>query len=359
MEEIRPFDESNLDDALDVVHNRFNESACQQVRKLLSNPMLKTCPDTGDVAYEDGQPVVFQAAVPRRGYLLNTPFLGIAGGLLASKRGVSPGLLISLMEKTNSPRHGSVIVFGNTAIPVSMKLNRMLGVDGVGCPSCGMARFAILRWGSFLDFCLRGRLPSFLVRIIDWLGVLIRPFFFRRLRSNTVGLRMDAIDKKRFDMFWSKYMKKNDGVVLSRTAEELEWMFGGELQSGRNLLFVREKGDRLCGYVIVRAMNAERTRWLVVDWIALGNERAVLSDLLRDAVHGLRRVSSAAFLECIGFRMDVQDIIRCHLPFSRQTPNNSTDYKAHTPEMKEALKDADHKGWFFGPYDGDRCMTGS
>ena len=359
MEDIRPFDKTTLDDALSIVSERFSESACKQVRKLLSNPMLKTCPDTGDVAYEDGRPVVFQAAVPRRGYLRNKPFLGIAGGLLASKHGVSPVSVFGLMEKTNAPRHGSVIVFGNTAIPVSIKLNRILGIDGLGCPSCGIVRFAVLKWGRFLDFCLHGCLPSFLVHIVDWIGVLVRPLFFRRTRSRTVGSRFMAFERKLFDLFWSDYLEKNDGVVLSRTAEELKWMFEDDLVSGRNLLFVREDGDGVCGYIVVRAMNAERTRWMVADWIALANDKAVLSDLLRDAVRGLRQIRSAAFLECIGFRMDMQDVIHRHLPFTRKAPNNSTNYKVHTAEMKQALDSADRSGWFFGPYDGDRCMTGS
>lgn len=359
MEDIRCLDERTLNDALSVVCSRFNESACQQVRKLLGNPMRRICHEVGDIAYESGNPVVFQAAIPRQGYVRDKAFLGIAGGLLVSKRGASPASVLSLMQKTNAPRHGSVVVFGNTAIPVSIKLNRMLGVDGLGCPSCGIVRFAVLRWGLFLDFLLHGRLPSFLVRFADWLGVLIQPFFFRRDRSHTVGCRLDAFDSERFDGFWSDYLKKNDGVVLSRTAEELGWMFGEDVDTGRNLLFVREDGSRLCGYIVVRAMNAERTRWMVADWIALENDRDILSDLLRDAVLGLRQIKSAAFLECIGFRMDVQDVIHRHLPFSRRAPNNSTNYKAHTPEMKQSMENADRTGWFFGPYDGDRCMTGS
>ncbi len=359
MEDIRGFTEATLDDALDVVRSRFDESACRQVRKLLNNPIRRICPDVGDIAYEEGKPVVFQAAVPRWGYVRDKPFLGIAGGLLASKRGASPVSVFSLMERTNAPRHGSELVFGNTAIPVSMKLNRLLGVDGVGCPSCGIVRFSVLRWGGFINFLLHGRLPSFLVHILNYMGVLMRPLFFRRQRSKTVGARLNVFDKKRFDAFWADYLEKNDGVVLSRTAEELEWMFGEDVDTGRNLLFVREAGNCLLGYIVVRAMNTERTRWMVADWIALENDKGVLSDLLRDAVRGLYQIQSAAFLECIGFRTDVQSVIHRHLPFSRRAPNNSTNYKAHTPELKQALERAERSGWFFGPYDGDRCLTGS
>ena len=360
MVDIRVFNEQTLDDALDVVRNRFSESACQQVRKLLGNPMRQVCPEVGDIAYEEGRPVAFQAAIPRRVYVQDKSFLGIAGGFLATKRGTSPASWIGLMERTIAARHGSVVNFGNTAIPVTVKLNQMLGgVDGMGCPSCGIVRFVVLSWGRFADFCLHGRLPSCLVHLVDWFGVLLRPFFFRRVRSKTVGARIEVIDPRIFDQFWADYLKMNDGIVLSRTAEELEWMFGDGLASGRNILLVREEGNRLCGYVVVRAMNAERTRWMVADWIALGNDKDVLSDLLRDAVCCLRKISSAAFLECIGFRMDVQDVIRRHLPFSRHAPNNSTSYKLHRPEMRHALETADKQGWFFGPYDGDRCMTGS
>lgn len=360
MVDIRGLNEQTLNDALDVVQNRFSKSACQQVRKLLGNPMRQICPDVGDIAYENGHPVAFQAAIPRRVYVRDKPFLGIAGGLLSSKRGTSPASWIGLMERTINARYGSVIGFGNTAIPITMKLNQMLGgVDGVGCPSCGIVRFVVLRWGGFVNFCLHGRLPSVIVSIVDWLGVLSRPFLFRRARSKTVGARLEVIDPKLFDQFWSDYLKTNDGIVLSRTAEELEWMFGDDLASGRNLLLVREEGNRLCGYVVVRAMNATRTRWMVADWIALGNDKEILSDLLRDAVRCLRKIPSAAFLECIGFRMDVQGVIRRHLPFSRRAPNNSTSYKLHAPEMRHVLETADKLGWFFGPYDGDRCMTGS
>ncbi len=359
MTEIRYFDEKNLDDVLDIVRDRFRESACQQVRKLLDNPMRRICPETGDVAYENGRPVVFQAAIPRRGYVRNKPFLGIASALLVSKRGTSPVSLIELMERSSVPKRESVVIFSNTAISVSMKLGQMLGDDGEGCPSCGIVRFAVLRWGGFANFCLHGRLPSFFVHLINWLGILARPLFFRRKRSRTVGICLQAFEPRRFDTFWAEYLKNNDGVILSRTAEELDWMFGEDVTTGRNLLFAREDGDRLCGYIVIRAMNPERTRWMVADWIALGNDRDVLSDLLRDAIRGLRKVASAAFLECIGFRMDVQDVIHRHLPFSRRAPNNSSTYNAHTPEMKQALESADRSGWFFGPYDGDRCMTGS
>ena len=83
----------------------------------------------------------------------------------------------------------------------------------------------------------------------------------------------------------------------------------------------------------------------------------MLSDLLRDAVNYLRKKTPAAFLESIGFRMDVQDVIHRHLPFTRHAPNNSTVYKAFTKEIAEELDRADCHGWFFGPYDGDRCMA--
>lgn len=359
MVDIRCFDEETLDDVLVIVRDRFSESACQQVRKLLGNPMRRICPETGDVAYEDGRAVVFQAAIPRRGYVRDKPFLGIANALLASKRGTSPVSLIELLESAAVPKHGTAVVFSNTAIPVSMKLGRMLGVDGEGCPSCGVVRFAVLRWGDFINFCLHGHMPSLLVCLCNWLGCLVRPLFFRRQRSKTAGVRLRAFDQKLFDEFWTEYLKQNDGVVLSRTAEELEWMFGEDIATGRNLLFAREDGDHLRGYIVVRAMNKDRTRWMVADWIALANDRDVLSDLLRDAVRGLYHTTSAAFLECVGFRMDVQDVIHRHLPFSRQAPNNSSSYNAHTHEIKQALEMADRSGWFFGPYDGDRCMTGN
>ena len=354
---LKPFSEETIDDALSVVRDRFGEIACEQARLILRNPMRSFCASAGDVVYEKGTPVGFQAAILRRGLVEGQEFLCVVGGMLAMKKEVSPVSLVSLMKATIRPRGGSSLFLANTSIPTSMKMNRLLGVDGQGGASCGVVRFAILRLGQFVRFCLHGRLPRWTAYIGDAVGCCLSPFFLRRQRTNTVPRQMMEFRAEEFNGFWGEYAASADGIVLSRTAEELTWMFSDGLQRGRNVLLTRNAGNRLVGYIVLRAKDRDRNRWLIVDWIALNNDRDILSDLLGDAVGFLRRTASAAFLESIGFRSDVQDIIQRHLPFTRKAPNNSTIYKAFTDEIDRELKKADCHGWFFGPYDGDRCMA--
>lgn len=354
---LKPFSEETIDDALSVVRDRFGEIACEQARLILSNPMRRLCMSAGDVAYEKDNPVGFQAAILRRGLVGGQEFLCVVGGMLAMKKEASPVSLVSLMKNTIKPRGGSVLFLANTSIPTSMKMNRLLGVDGQGVTSCGVVRFAILRFGQFVRFCLHGRLPRWTAYIGDVIGCCLSPFFLRSQRTNTVPRQLKEFSGEEFNGFWEEYVASADGIVLSRTAEELTWMFSDGLKRGRNVLLTRNAGNRLVGYIVLRAKDRNHSRWLIVDWVALNNDRDILSDLLGDAVRFLRRTVNAAFLESIGFRSDVQDIIHKHLPFTRKAPNNSTIYKAFSNEIDRELKKADCHGWFFGPYDGDRCMA--
>ena len=354
---LKPFTEETIDDALSVVRDRFGESACEQARLILRNPMRNLCPSAGDVAYENGKLVGFQAAILRRGLVNGREFICVVGGMLAMKEGASPVSLVSLMKSTIKPRGGSTLFLANTSIPTSMKMNRLLGVAGQGCPSCGIVRFAVLRWGQFARFCLHGRLPRWMAAMADVIGWILLPLFIRRQRTRTGVSRLTVIDSEVFDRFWKEYTANADGVVLSRTAEELSWMFLDGLQQGRNVLLARNDGNRLVGYIVLMAKDIDRTRWMVADWIALNNDRDILSDLLWDAIRFLRRNTGAAFLESIGFRSDIQDVIHRHLTFTRKAPNNSTIYKAFSDEVDSEVKRADCCGWFFGPYDGDRCMA--
>lgn len=357
-DEIKDYVEGTEGEVLSLIRERFGEAACAEAKLALRNPLRELCQSAGDfVCTKDGIQC-FQAAILRRGYVRQSPFLGVCGGLLVAKNDVSPVLLAMLIQKTVTPRAGSELFFGNTAIPVSVKLNRMMGVRGKGIPSCEFIRCAVFRWGGSVNFALHGRIPLIVVRIVDFIGRFLSIFNFHHVRSDTVCIRLDSFEALPFDNFWDRYLEGNDGVVLSRTAKELEWVFGDGLRSGRNILLARQRQDgSLAGYIVLRAASDAGLRWMVADWIALGDDRKVLSDLMGDAVRELRSMRTPVFLECIGFRMDVQDIIGRHLPFKRKAKNNSMVFKAFSSHLVDALKDGATKGWFFGPYDGDRCMS--
>lgn len=352
---LRPYTEETFADACEASFSRFGEGVRSQMERMLQNPLRSVCAEAGDVAYENDVSVGFQAAILRKIYMGQVPFLGVVGGMLAMKEGASPVLLLQLMKKTIAPRGGSVLFWGNTSNQQSMKLNRALGVSGQGPDSCACVRWRPIHWGNFADFCLRGRLPRFVRGVGNVLDRIFNVFFFRRVHSkNTQAVSFGTIDTRIFNTFWQRYLNANSGLVSSRTAEELHWLYDEGLANGRYVLLGREGLKGLCGYIVLRRASARSGRWILVDWIALDNDLDVLSDLLYDAVRFLQKKADAAVLESIGFPPRVQTILHRHLPFTRKSRNNTFIYKV-TASATQLDMDYD-KGWFFGPYDGDRCM---
>ena len=307
--------------AFDVIRDRFSEAACPMADKYLSNPL--GCPSgAGDIAYENDIPVGFQAAILRRLYRRSRPILGIVGGMLAMKEKASPVLLMTLMKASIAPRDGSIFFFANTANETSMKMNRMLGVREMGPGTCERIRFA----------------PVFWLRGVKWM--LPEPHA-RRLMSFTPEV---------FDAFWEHYLASNKGLVSSRSATELAWVFGDRLSSGEVVLLGEFQGETLLGYIVLKFSRRGR-RCAIADWIAINDDPKVLDSLLVSAIRFLRRESSAFVLESIGFPQKVELILRRRLPFVRHCPNNSFLWKSHEKGL-----DIPSDSWFYGPYDGDRCM---
>ena len=139
-------------------------------------------------------------------------------------------------------------------------------------------------------------------------------------------------------------------MVCSRTAEELDWMFGEDLSSGKTVAFGEFKNDELIGYVVIHSTHNSR-RWMVFDWIALHDDKSVLKRLLVSAVRFVRRETKAVLFEMIGFSHAADKIASCVIPFRRNARNNSYLWAFNNKETTIPTE-----SWFFGPYDGDRCM---
>ena len=352
---LRPYTEETFSDACEVSFARFGESVRSQMERVLANPLRRVCAEAGDVAYENDVPVGFQSAILRKLYMRRTPLLGVVGGMLAMKEGASPVLLLQLMKKTVAPRGGSVLFFANTSNSQSMKLNQVLGVKGQGPESCACIRWRPIHWGDFADIYLHGRLPRFMRSIGNMIGRMVDVLFFRRLRAkNTRPVRLLTLDHDLLDSFWNRYLAQNVGLVSSRTAKELCWLYGEGLANGRYVFLCRQDSKGLRGYVVLRRANTCVGRWMIADWIALDDDADVLSDLLNDAVRFLRGQADAAVLESVGFPPRVQFIIHRHLPFTRLCANNTFIFQPTDDTM--AFDFTSGTGWFFGPFDGDRCL---
>lgn len=322
--EIKAFDETTLADAKKVVSEMFSPAACPLLDKMLANPLRKELgvSAAGEIAYQDGEPVAFQGAILRRLFAGQEPIIGVVGSTLCSKPETSPVLLMNLMKATIKPRGGSELFFANTANPASMKMNRMLGIKGVGPETCARIRFDLTWAHPYLkSLCPRPR-----------------------------SKRVTSVDAETFNTFWGRYLAGNRGLVSSRTAEDLNWMFGDGLSSGETVAFGEFKEGELLGYIVIHSTNNSH-RWMVFDWIALNDDMAVLRRLLTSAVRFARRETSAVLFEMVGFSEMADKVASSVLPFRRKTNNNSclwrfSDGRGFIPEGS----------WFFGAYDGDRAM---
>lgn len=349
MNGLKPLTRETMRDALDVIARCFSLSDCKQVEKILENPLLRCQEASGDVAYFEDRAVGTQLAIKRRLFLNGEPFWGTIGAMLAMDVGVPPVLLVELMKSTKGERWERQLYFANTAIPVSMKMNRMIGVKGVGVESCGIIRYAVLKPLGFVDFVLKGRLPKFVCSACDTLWRFVSTLLSKRVCVET------NINEDSFDVFWTEYLKTSRGVVSSRTAAELKWAFESDIRSGKTVLVVERKEGRIIGYIVIKEARQTPGRWMVVDWIALDDNAEILGKLLSRAKKYLAKNKTAFMLESIGFPMRIQGLIHKHLPLTRRAPNNSYIYQAFNPELDAAIKS--DEGWFFGPYDGDRFLS--
>ena len=356
--EIKPFDEATMDDAKNVAEAMFSNRVFSVLEKMLTNPLRRELgvSAAGEIVYQDGKPVAFQGAIVRRLYLGKEPFVGVVGSTLCARPETSPVLLAKLMRTTIRPRGSGALYFANTAIPASSRMNRLLGVKGKTPESCAGVDFAVFKWGEFLNFALKGRLLRFVSVVLDFIGKLGDTFWMKRRRTDMNG-RLETDIGEAFSDFWKSYLEGNVGVVASRTQGELRWMFEDALAGGKIVVIsLRDAEDMIHGYIAAKVLGSNRKRWMIVDWIALRDDESVLSDLLYCLIDHLKKIEGVAWLESVGFPMSIRMTLKRFLPFRRKLRESVFVYKAFDKKVEDALADPSARNWFWGGYDGDRCM---
>lgn len=358
----RPFEEGDLAGVTRFVQQCGLDTSEAYLREhLLRSPLgtAGTCFPAGIVVFADTRCVAFQGLVFRKIYFKQTEKWGYEGTVLAMTKDYAGFVVGEFFRQIMHPR-GQAIYYSNTCMPQTVKLLKVAGMKNPGPVSCERIRFFVVRWGEMLNALChqRGiRIPPAVRRVGDALGRIVNLFFCRSCRSKSITERIVQIGDDRFKRFWEDYLALNDGVVVSRSPDELRWLFGKGLSSGTYVMMARVVEDRIVGYIVLKRHGANHgTRWMVSDWIALNNDRAVLHDLLLDA----RRFasSSGAFcLELTGFPMKAQSVIKACLPFSRKAICNTFLFRLFDDSLREALIGNPDKGWFWGPMDGDRCVN--
>lgn len=354
--EIKPFDESTLEDFKEVVRNRFSEATTALADKVLANPVRRSCADSGAVGYADGNPVCIRASIIRKIYFRQEPFFGIVGGMLAKKHGADRGLLKAVVKESVLPRDDSRIFFTNTSVNACVKLNKEAGVAGQGPDHWNFRRVAVFhpflsKWIRFSSVHPRVPKPKF----NDF--QLSHESFVRDL-SNGLSLNRELrLRNAEIDDFWSRYLSGNGGLVASRTAAEIDWAYGDRLANNVVFFSLRNHGE-LVGYIVASFKGRGGVMWKVIDWIAQDNDLKYLELLLRGIVDYVRRNTPAVAFSISGFPGYVQPIIAKYFKHKDCIGHNPYLFHCYDSALLKAILDPQYaqRSWFWGPYDGDMCM---
>ena len=348
-----PFNDATLPEAEVVVRESFGDEVVPLLKKILQNPARAESPsnECGDIVCKNREPIGFEALMPKRLYLRGKPVFGSVASTMGIKNGESPLVLLSLMKRNIAKRSGSCLWFANTANATSVKMNRKLGIKGRGPETWERIQYAVINPLAFACMVVRRKLMKHTAKKPEAATPIENE---RVLRTGELEIiRMANIDREAFDTFWGEYVKANAGLVSSRTAAEIEWMFGDRLASGLDVILAARRDGRIVGFTVAR--SGVDAWWRIADLIALRNDATIIGALLVGVKRFLKKRTKAALLESRGFPSFATRTIGKHLPHTRPIGGNPFIWRFLDSEIEESAGDFmnDGKSWFFGPYDGD------
>lgn len=338
---IKKFTAENYSDACKIIEQVFSRGAVKIIDSGLKNPAKDLVAEAGygEIVYEDGEPVGFHAAFPRRMYYKQTPFVYISGSTIGVlKTAKTPFLAIQILKKTQmTPRAGSLLFVGNTINKNRMNLNKILRSKYKGPQQCAEKR--LMRVG-----------------LIKFYRYMLETKVLKRKSALTWQGASTRVDVARIDDFWARYLKTNRGVTASRTSQELNWLFGERLENGRAAIVELVENGVLAGYAVL-ASSADGKRWRLMDAIVLENNLARLERLFLN-VKAFLKTTPAVLCETTGYCDAAQAVIARAFPVKRQLANNQyfIHFQASAAEQIpiEQLNSLD--SWLFGCYEGDAVM---
>ena len=121
-------------------------------------------------------------------------------------------------------------------------------------------------------------------------------------------------------------------------------------------LATAEKDGRIDGFVLLRercGFESPPRLFDVIDICAVGNATSCLRALCRCATEIAGRNGGVKLFFSGGMPKQEEWLDR-YFPFKVAMGNAQFMYRANDPEIEESL--AQNKGWFFGPFDGERCL---
>lgn len=354
--DFKPLCEDTKDDAATLICDRFDESALSVFNKFLAAPARVGNAPIGCVGYKNGVAVCMQAEMPRRMYMGRAEIRGLVGGLTCKvQRGCPLSLLLETIDKATNLSGGYDVAYGNSCCREAASLNEVSD-DIIGPESCARYLWRAVRPIDCIVYFMRRKLLK--MAVPQWPN-------FSTLSSADFEMKHDGVRIKRtlsvepdfFDALMAEYLKTNRGLVCSRSAAEVDWMFGKRIKEGHCVLLCGFNDKKPAGYIVLGS-NSTAKRWMLMDAFSLGNNHVVLEALLSVSCYFLKKKTPAMMLETSGFPTWVQPLLKRYMPHERHLGNNMFVWNAHDRVLQEKLLAVvdTPQSWFFGPYDGDLCM---
>lgn len=352
----KSYDESTAADFRKLFVERFPDGDASILGIFLSDPARREHPSCGSIAFDyNGSVKAILGLLPRIVFYGQHPMRTLNGVAIAVRkdadRNFFPGFIRDAITSD-----GADMFFVNTAIPPSRK--RVMSTLDVfdGPSSCAEIRERTLRGAGLAARAVK--------KLLAKLGIARTPIALPVTdevvvsRDGLVLSRENKIADQDFNSFWSAYLKGNDGLVSSRTAEELRWVFGSGLESGEIVLLTARKNGALQGYAFCRCTDETATCWRVVDLIALENDAKILESLIEGASQFLRTCTPALYLQITGYPTWVQPLLKRLFPKSSSFGFNKCIWTCLNDNAKALCGDWVNSkgGWYGCPYDGDMCL---
>lgn len=342
----KPYTEATAADFRSLFADRFDADA-SILDEVLANPARADKTETGLIAYgECGEVVGVMGMMPRVVYWRQTRQMAAAAVAMAVRKDADRSFFTGFIRDAVVTT-GADIMVANTTIPGSRKRFReAIGISD-GPASCAAIRERVLRGrlGRLLR-SLRGRpsLPDGDVRVMA--------------SGDLEFARERAIDAPAFDGFWTRYIEMNRGLVSSRTAAEVRWMFARGVASGETVLVTARRAGEIVGYLFCRRTDETASCWRIADMIALDNDLAVLDALISATERFLRRFTPADCFQVTGFPQWVQPLLERRFPASHPIGFNKCVWKCLNEKAEAMLGGWTDDGcsWYGCPYDGDMCL---
>lgn len=311
---------------------------------------------SGAIGYKNGEPVAFQMQMPRLLYCYQEQLKGLVGGMTCKAlTGCLLSVLLETIDRSCSFAGLNTVSFGNSCCSETAQMDE--ANDGmVGPESCTRFLWRVVRPLECLAYFICRKI--FKAGLPHWKEFSTLSNADYEVKRGDLSIRrLMEIKPEFFDVLIAEYIKTNKGLVCSRTAEEVEWIFGERVKNGLCVLLGAFKDGNPVGYIIARS-KPDAKRWEIMDWFALKNSSKILEPLLAELCNFLKRKTPAMMLEVICFPTVVQSILKCYLPHERQTGHNVFSWGSSNKEFRESVLPIIDmpNSWFFGPYDGDECM---